>query len=343
MSGIFLSYRRVDSEDVSGRIRDWLVAEYGKDHVFTDVDTIPLGVDFKAYIEDWVGRCDCLLAVIGPQWLQIADSDGRRRLNDPEDFVRAEIEAALNRDIPVIPLLVQKAQMPSADELPQTLRPLALRNSMAVRSGVDFSADMHRLIKGIAPYTRVRGRSDNGDGRKPMRRRIVLAGVALLPLVALSIWLATRPSDRPMDLPVPLPSPPEDDDSERDPPLTKTPNWATASAEVRTVDGVEYYEVDFRQGLTAVDVCSLVNQAAGRYTTDYRVCQAFYPQASVKTALSGDRAVVFCTGDEHEGICPEYRDACVVCPNCKSGVEPGEWGGKLYSRMFTSCEAPTGG
>jgi TPR repeat protein len=102
------------------------------------------------HLGDAVGRCDVLLAVIGEQWLQasVPGSD-RRRLDDPRDFVRIEIEAALKRGIPVIPVLVGRAAMPAEQELPDDLRGLAFRNAAEVRPGRDFHGHVDRLVRGI--------------------------------------------------------------------------------------------------------------------------------------------------------------------------------------------------
>ena len=90
--GIFISYRRVDTPHVAGRLFDRLEARFGTGNVFMDVDSIPLGVDFRAHLDEAVGRCDVLLAVIGDSWLE--SRDGERRLDDASDFVRIEIESA---------------------------------------------------------------------------------------------------------------------------------------------------------------------------------------------------------------------------------------------------------
>src|SRR5215813_2477651 len=95
-----------------------------------DIDTIPLGVDFVGVIEDAVARCDVLLAVIGPRWLTSQDAQGSRRLDDPNDFVRLEIEAALKRGVRVVPVRVDGAAMPAAEQLPPSLRPLARRQAI---------------------------------------------------------------------------------------------------------------------------------------------------------------------------------------------------------------------
>jgi hypothetical protein len=152
---IFISYRRDDSSDVTGRIYDRLIQHFGKYSVFKDVDSIPLGVDFRKHLGDSVGRCDVLLTVIGRQWL-IGDV-GQRRLDDVRDFVRIEIEAALQRDIPVVPVLVQAAPVPRREDLPETLQSLVYRNGIPVRSDPDFHQDMDRLIRGIEGYLNRKG------------------------------------------------------------------------------------------------------------------------------------------------------------------------------------------
>ncbi len=152
MNQIFLSYRREDSADVSGRINDRLAQHFGQDAIFTDVDSIPLGIDFQQYIDEQVGKCDIFLAVIGRDWLSVTDADGRHRLHQPEDFVRIEVESALRRKIPVIPLLVRQATMPSSDDMPDSLNDLATRNGMPIRPNPDFHGDMKRLISGIEQH-----------------------------------------------------------------------------------------------------------------------------------------------------------------------------------------------
>ena len=146
---VFISYRRDDSADVTGRIYDRLSTEFGREHVYKDVDTIPLGVDFREHINKLVADCDVVLAVIGRQWLTIADADDRRRLEDERDPVRLEIVAALNRDIPVVPILVGGSTVPPADALPDDISDLAYRNGGTVRPDPDFHKDVDRLIAGL--------------------------------------------------------------------------------------------------------------------------------------------------------------------------------------------------
>ena len=125
MSGIFISYRREDSAESAHALYRELAARFGADNVFIDVETIGPGDDFAATIEEKVGFCDALVAVIGKKWLTSAGADGRPRLADPRDWVRLEIAAALSRDIKVFPVLVDGARLPDARELPVALAGLS--------------------------------------------------------------------------------------------------------------------------------------------------------------------------------------------------------------------------
>jgi len=149
---IFVSYRRTDSADITGRIYDRLTSRFGKELIFKDVDSIPLGLDFREFLEMKVGECDVMLAIIGDHWLDASDSAGKRRLDDPADFVLIEVQSALERDIPVIPLLVRDAQMPREKDLPPQLRKLVYRNGTPIRSDPDFHRDMDRLIAALEKY-----------------------------------------------------------------------------------------------------------------------------------------------------------------------------------------------
>jgi hypothetical protein len=149
MAQIFVSYRRSDSAYVAASITDKLQQHFGEDSVFFDVDDIPLGVDFREYIGNAVGQCDVLLAIIGDQWVRAADDRGNRRIDDPSDFVRIEIESALKRNIPVIPVLVGQVQMPSANDLPPSIQSIVYRNATELRAGRDLRQHIELLIKGL--------------------------------------------------------------------------------------------------------------------------------------------------------------------------------------------------
>jgi len=145
MPKIIISYRRADSGVITGRIRDRLAQHYGDDSVFMDIDNIPFGMDFRKNIADALAKNDILLAVIGPDWLGAASS-GPGRIHDQDDPVRIEVETALQRGIPTIPVLVGGASMPKADDLPDSLKSLSFHNAAEVDSARDFHAHMDRLI-----------------------------------------------------------------------------------------------------------------------------------------------------------------------------------------------------
>jgi ABC-type amino acid transport substrate-binding protein len=143
---IFISYRREDSAYPAGWLFDRLADSYGKGQIFKDVDNIEPGEDFVERITAAVGSCDVLLALIGPQWLTIADERGRRRIDSGDDFVRLEIEAALTREVLVIPILVDEARMPTAEELPGSLAKLVRRQALEL-SPNRFEFDTSRLLR----------------------------------------------------------------------------------------------------------------------------------------------------------------------------------------------------
>jgi hypothetical protein len=143
---IFVSYRREETAYPAGWLYDRLADRFGAGQVFKDVDSIQLGDDFVEVITRAVGSCDVLLALIGDQWLTIGDTHGKRRIDDPDDFVRLEIEAALSRRVRVIPILVDGASMPGADELPESLATLVRRQALEL-SPSRFEFDTSRLFR----------------------------------------------------------------------------------------------------------------------------------------------------------------------------------------------------
>lgn len=145
MPRICLSYRRSDSADIVGRIYDRLAARYGAEAVFMDVADIPYGADFRKHIQSVLKEAHVLLAAIGPGWLRQQEADVAK-IHDRRDPVHVEIQTALRQRILLIPVLVDGAVMPRAHELPHNLRDLAYRNAISVSSGVDFEADIQRLL-----------------------------------------------------------------------------------------------------------------------------------------------------------------------------------------------------
>jgi len=149
LSQIFISYRRQDQSHAAGRLFGELASLIGADRIFMDVDAIPLGVDFVEVLEQKVATCEVLLAVIGSGWLNATDDVGCRRLDRSDDFVRIEIASALRRNIPMVPVLMDGAQMPEAKDLPDDLKPLARRQA-TVLSHRGFRKDVEHLVRKLA-------------------------------------------------------------------------------------------------------------------------------------------------------------------------------------------------
>jgi hypothetical protein len=146
---IFISYRRGDSAYMAAQLFDQLTDRFGKVQIFKDVESIQLGDDFVEVIAAAVGSCDVLLALIGDRWLTITDKEGRRRLDNPEDMVRLEIDVALRGNVRVIPILVDEAQLPQDSELPESLAMLIRRHALKLRSS-SFDSDFGVLAGELA-------------------------------------------------------------------------------------------------------------------------------------------------------------------------------------------------
>lgn len=142
--GIFTSYRRTDSASFTGRIRDFFEYNHADIQMFFDVNSIEPGHDFDEVINQRLAMSEVVLAVIGDKWLHVLDISGRRRLDDQADTVRRELSTALAMKLRVIPILLDKADMPSASDLPDDLKLLANRNAFFVRE-VSFKRDMEEL------------------------------------------------------------------------------------------------------------------------------------------------------------------------------------------------------
>jgi hypothetical protein len=149
MAGTFISYRREDAAGYAGRLRESLERRLGTARVFRDVDTLRPGQDFVQAIESRLSDCAVMLAVIGRDWVNARDLAGSRRLDEPFDFVRLEIAAALARpNVLVVPVLVEGAAMPSAAELPENLKPLIRRHAVSLRDET-WDSDVDRLVNVI--------------------------------------------------------------------------------------------------------------------------------------------------------------------------------------------------
>jgi hypothetical protein len=205
MGAIFISYRRDDSEGHAGRLFEALVDRFGKDRVFIDVTGIEPGRDFRKVIDSKVAECSVLLAVIGSRWLEARDAAGRRRIDDPGDFVRIETASALRRDIPVVPVLVHDAKMPTADQLPTDLTDLAFRNAVEL-THARWESDVQVLGDALAPHVGpiapapaavtptvvAPAGTTRAPASAPGRRGWIVVGLAALALAAGAAWWLTR-------------------------------------------------------------------------------------------------------------------------------------------------------
>jgi TIR domain len=186
---IFLTYRHDDSAGQTGRIADRLRREFGEDSLFMDVDGIPLGVDFHKRLNDEVARCDVLIAAIGNRWIDLADENGERRIDNPLDFVRIEISAALRRDIPLIPLLLDGAKIPNPQYLPDDMKGLAFRNGLDV-SHATFHSDLDRLVHELRQISRNLDEINWNAGAGLLSQVQVVPEFAPIVAVAICSWLA---------------------------------------------------------------------------------------------------------------------------------------------------------
>jgi hypothetical protein len=193
MRAIFISYRREDTEGQAGRLFTDLVRVFGPASVFMDVAGLQAGRDFRRAIDDQVASCGVLLAVIGRNWVEVTDASGRRRLDDPHDFVRLETAAALKRDIPVIPVLVQNAQMPRADQLPADMADLVYRSALEV-THARWDSDVQVLAQQLRPYVDARDDGAVAQAASPAPARsgrglaIAIAGGVAALLLGLYAW-----------------------------------------------------------------------------------------------------------------------------------------------------------
>ncbi|HZD30178.1 MAG TPA: tetratricopeptide repeat protein [Candidatus Angelobacter sp.] len=187
---VFISYRHSDAGGHSSLVYQALVKEFGKRRVFRDVDTIAAGTDFKTAIRETLLRSSALLVIVGPDWLKATGSDGHARLADPEDYVRWEIEFALQSNLKIIPVLVGEAAVLSPGDLPESLRKFADVEAFKLRpSKKHWHSDFSELVVVIRsivdPSFRI--------------RRVLLATVALLALVAGAFWTKYRIEEQRID------------------------------------------------------------------------------------------------------------------------------------------------
>lgn len=201
-AGIFISYRRDDTRQAAGRLADDLSDQLGAERIFRDIEKIELGVDFEQALNQALENCEIMLVLIGRQWLMVADAQGQRRLDHPNDWIRIEIVTALKRGVRVVPVLIDGAPLPSEADLPEDLRPLVRRQALAVEDA-RWKSDVARLAESLA---RVGGlaRPSSATATAPqpvasvsvpaaasgsMRKGILIgAGAVVAVVAALVIW-----------------------------------------------------------------------------------------------------------------------------------------------------------
>jgi TIR domain len=196
---VFICYRREDAPATTGRIYDHLVQSFGKDSVFKDVDSIPVGADFPSHIQHILRQATAQVVIMGPHWLNVLDENERPRLQNPGDFVRQEVETALANGIPVIPVLVEGAAMPPEHMLPPSLAQLPRLQAVNIRFDPDFTTDVHRLIAAIERVD-PRGTEARPQGApagsapppKARRRPWLFGGIAAVLAVILVVLATTR-------------------------------------------------------------------------------------------------------------------------------------------------------
>jgi hypothetical protein len=192
---IFISYRRSDTQMAAGRLHDSLVGRFGGPSVFRDKEAIRPGYDWIDEIQNALAGDVVVVALLGPQWADSRDAEGRRRLDDPEDSNRVELETALTKRVPVIPVLVEGANVPGADTLPSSLRALTRRNAVRLRDD-DWDADFGRLADALGSLGVVassRPQAGHSGSQDSSRKQMWIVGPGLVALALVAVVAANWP------------------------------------------------------------------------------------------------------------------------------------------------------
>ena len=191
MPGIFLSYRRADAAASAGRLFTSLSQHVGAENVFRDVASIEAGEDFEHAIRDAVEKAAVVLIVIGPRWLDLRTGDGTRRIDEPLDYVRREIELALSSDALVIPILVEGATVPTAESLPTPIRDLTKRNAVEL-SDKRWDVDVQDLLVQLGRRGVVAAQTDTSE-RSSSKRTYRLSTTAIAEYIPSFFSLLRQP------------------------------------------------------------------------------------------------------------------------------------------------------
>jgi anti-anti-sigma factor len=205
---LFLSYRRGDNPHATDRLVDRLVGEFGRENVFYDIDSIPIGVNWRTRITDNVSQCDVFIEVVGDNWLEEL-----RQREATNDMVRFEIQTALKRGVPIVPVQVSHAAFPAREALPGDIADFADWNGLQLRPGLDFQTDMRRLIDRLQelagalrtleprPAQNVSSSTARSLMRRSIDRLMELVGAARSPKPVPAVNVARRPARSPPDVP----------------------------------------------------------------------------------------------------------------------------------------------
>jgi hypothetical protein len=178
MNKVFICYRRDDSRDISFNLYKALCRRFGDESVFIDIESIPYSVDFREHVRKSLEDMDVVVAVVGNRWLDARNEDGKRRLDNPDNFVRVELQTAFALERTVVPLLVGQAEMPRESDLPPALGGFAFRNAAELREGPKYDSQLTELLDGIATVPPAqRGLIENSIG---MKLKLILAGSLLM-------------------------------------------------------------------------------------------------------------------------------------------------------------------
>jgi len=276
---IFISYRRDDTAGRAGRLFDLLATRFGARNVFQDVTAIEPGTDFTQRVDEAIAQCDATLVVIGSDWLSMSGPDGTRRLDEPDDYVRREVGAALAAGVRVVPVLVDRAELPAPEDLPEALRPLAQRQAVALRDAT-WHQDVDALVRRLEGEELI---------ETPRRRWPLVAGAAGVLAVAVLVGWTLRRDD--------------DDNGAESPPdrLTECPvpdtSWAT---------------IEVRDGATGVQ---LMDTQTFAYTVEeaaYRVEPSGEKLVVLRAELENRTVPVEGTHDDDTGFSHTMFDRLLV-------------------------------
>jgi hypothetical protein len=357
MGAVFLSYRRGDSEGQARALSLELAKLLGKDSVFMDVDSIALGRDFRQILQERLGSCDVMVALIGPGWMDAADPSGNRRLENPTDYVRQEIAAALKRNIPVIPVLVQGARMPASERLPEDLKDLSYRNGFELGHST-WESDVAEMVKRLGlQEQQPRASTPPSTGRKarsqgpaiPRAWLVRSAAIAVIGGAGLLVYLYPKQSATGTTaLPEPstgiaAPSIGVPQGGAQDAPTTSGSGFAASGLDFNW-PGDDCWDI-FRGAQLVTSKCGATQQAleAGTYTIKGKFAPIFEPfevvvKAGSSTRVSKGGVVDFrWPGDDCWDV---FRGAQLVTSKCGANQQALEAGTYTIKGKFAPVFAP---